>query len=435
MVNKAFALEYNRDMTKTSSVGNLEMKLKMLEQQLNTCLNNFHDPLAFMTSVDSMIQSLRNYTFAVQANKSRIPNFDDWYGIWQERMKKDDYLRWLHNIRTDVVHKDVLTTGSHALLTLHPDHLVTIQTMQFDIMTHTKDMIVEGIKRTSENPEFKHSTAIIDRYYLCEVNGEPVETIHILVAAFDFMAALYRDLMRYLNDKTIHRGEIPQLKEFTFESPEGLSVVFKMKGGTVLNERTLRINRDDTQGAMEIAKKRYGEFKLKHDLKSRSYKEITRAHFEIAQKLFLKDGFHLPMIHYHSKKGWSAMSMAYTDRSEKILFWKNFGDKVSREGIDKIIFTTEAWTYKDLKKGLKHLNLGKEISTLRNKEEVLETYYIDKKGRLFIRSASITRNEGKTDLAKATERTADIESMPIFASIYHAWGLIDKQTFTRPQSD
>ncbi len=409
-------------MEKNQSVGNLERKLSMLRRQLTLCLENFHDPLSFVTQVDSMIQSLRNFTFAVQANKDNIPNFEKWYIVWQNFMKQDEYLKWLHNMRTDVVHKDVLTTESHAVLTHHVDHLISANTVHFDVMTPTKEMIDRGVKAAETNPELRHSTGIIDRYYLFSMNEKPVDTVHVLMAALDFMERLYIDLLRYLSEGTVKEITSPPLSEFAYESPEALTVRFKLKDGSILNERVIRFNRDENIEA--IAEERYGKFKLKHNLKSKSYKEYTRGQFEIAEKIFNNDGFHIPMMQVHNKKGWSMVSPVFKDRAEKIYFFKGLAERVKSQKIDKILFTTEAWTYGDLNKGLKHITAGKEIKTLRNKGEVLETYYIDSKGRFFVISAPILRTPEDVKVGVKEERSENYESMPIFAGIFQAWGLL-----------
>lgn len=409
-----------------NKVGNLEQKLKMLQRQLSSCIGNFHDPLTFMTQVDSMIQSLRNFTFAIQANKSDIPEFDKWYEGWREKMKKDEYLTWLHNIRTDVVHKDVLTTESHAVLTLFPDHLIKIRTVEFDIMKPTQEIISEGVERANKNPELKHSTAIIDRYYIFRINDSPVDTIHVLLAAYDFMGRMYDDLISYVQDGKLLNPDMEPLKDFSYSSPDKLSIAFKLKDGSVISERVVRINRDDSKEAMAMAKKRYGKFDLKHNLKSKSYKEYTRAQFEIARKIFNKDGFHMTMIHYHSSKGWMIVSPMFTDRAEKIYFFKGFSEKVKEEKIDKMVFVTESWLYEDLEKGLKHINDGKEIKTLRNKKESLDAYYVDNKGNFFIMTAPISRASDKVRVGQPKEQNGVHKEMPILAPIFAAWDLIDE---------
>jgi len=418
-------LNYNHSMTELTQVGNIDQRMEMLEQHLKSCFRHFHDPIAFMTQVDSMIQSLRNFTLTVQVNKKQIPNFDAWYGAWQERMKTDEYLHWLHNKRTDIVHKDVLTTESHAVLTLNPDHLITLQTIHFDIMATSEEMIKEGVKRAEEHPEFRHSTGEIDRYYLVDVNGQIADIVHVLVAAFAFMKTLHKDLARHLKGEKVLSGKIPPLREHLQSAVGDLTITYKLKDGSVLSEKVVTMNRDNSVEAMDAARDRYGDMKLRYNVNSRSYKERTRAQYEITEILFNKDGYLLPVIHYHTKKGWEIVSPVVTDRSEKILFWRRFADKVISEEIDRFLFASEAWVYGDLKKGLRHINAGKEIKTLRNKKEVVDVYYADNKGKFFIISAPIIRDGETVKLGTAKEREEEHANMPMFASVFAAWGFVE----------
>lgn len=416
-------------MKKIQNVGNLEQKLTMLRRQLTLCLQNFHDPLSFVTQVDSMIQSLRNFTFAVQANKANIPDFDAWYAGWQDLMKQDDYMKWLNATRIDVVHKDILTTESHVLVTLYVDHLMTVYTMHYEIMTPTEDIISAALVEAQAKPELLHSTGIIDRYYIFDIDNKPVDTIHVLKAAYDFLDKLYSDLLRYMNTGTIQEINLSPLKDYIYNAPDALTVRFKLKNGSILRENVIRVDRDEN--VIEAAKERYGEFNLSHSLKTRSYKEFTRAQFEIAENIFNKDGHHISMMQLHGKKGWSMLSPVFTDRAEKIYFFRRLAEKVKSEGIDKIIYTTEAWTYGDLDKGLKHISSGKEIKSLRNKGEVLETYYIDNKGRFFVIAAPILRTSEHVKLGEKKERKEDHRNVPIFAGIFQAWGLIKDEDETQ----
>lgn len=72
----------------------------------------YGDPEVFRMNLNNTIQTLRNVTFHLQKQKSEIPNFDEWYAGWQERMKQDEIMKWLHKARTAVVHEGDLVTNS-----------------------------------------------------------------------------------------------------------------------------------------------------------------------------------------------------------------------------------------------------------------------------------------------------------------------------------
>jgi len=196
-----------------TNLGNLDQKIEMLKEQFNQCIQDYHKPLSFMAQVDSLIQGLRNYTFAIQSNKKHIPDFEKWYGPWQERMKKDSYMRWLQQTRTRVVHEDVLTTKSNATLTFHTDHTQTVIRKHYDIMTSSAELIEDAKELAQRRPELRHATCNIERHYLFDVDGEDVEAIDVLGACFAFMQILRSDLAQYLKGGKILSGEFLLLHE------------------------------------------------------------------------------------------------------------------------------------------------------------------------------------------------------------------------------
>ena len=76
--------------------------------------SNYWDPQAFRVGLNAAIQALRNVTWILQSELKHSPGFDEWYGSWQEKMKKDDRMRWLVDARNKVVKQGDLKTFSVA---------------------------------------------------------------------------------------------------------------------------------------------------------------------------------------------------------------------------------------------------------------------------------------------------------------------------------
>ena len=142
------------------SIGNIDAKIDMLQATFATCVDKYHEPLAFIAQVDATIQALRNFTFTIQNHKSSIKDFEKWYEPWQERLKKDLYLKWLHKTRTSVVHEDILTTTSNAVVTVLNSHAERLITKHFDIMEPTEKLIEYGTEMANETPALKHAMGI-----------------------------------------------------------------------------------------------------------------------------------------------------------------------------------------------------------------------------------------------------------------------------------
>ena len=86
-------------------------------------LDSYSDPGEFRTHLNACIQALRNVTFVLQKQKSRIPDFEAWYGAWQDRMRRDPVLRWVVEARNTIVKQGDLETNSVARVAVVASYL------------------------------------------------------------------------------------------------------------------------------------------------------------------------------------------------------------------------------------------------------------------------------------------------------------------------
>ena len=417
-------------------MGNIDSKLAMLQATFETCVEKYHEPFAFVAQVDAVIQALRNFTFAIQNHKSSIGNFDGWYTPWQGRLKVDPYLKWLHKTRTSVVHEDILTTTSNATVSILSSHAERLITEYFDIMAPTKDLIGHGVTMAVDTPALKHAVGIIERHYLFDIDGEEKAALEVLGAGLAAMRIIHTDLANHIQGNSTIQGDLPDLSKIYDSPAEKLKVVFKLRNGSVLKERSYSASREEVLRNGDIAKDKYGEIKLKNRLDSEDKMTVLRGYFEIAKQVFSVDGHHVPMMHVKSKGKMSMVMPTYSDRAEKMLFIEKFAEFVKEKGIDEIILITESWTHDDLDRVIKQLDQGKEISALRKKGEILEISYLDKTGKILSLSTLIIRNreKGTVSLGEPCEGTLTIGECQIFNPVFHVWGLIDKVRIEEKES-
>ena len=410
------------------SIGNIDAKIDMLQATFATCVDKYHEPLAFIAQVDATIQALRNFTFTIQNHKSSIKDFEKWYEPWQERLKKDLYLKWLHKTRTSVVHEDILTTTSNAVVTVLNSHAERLITKHFDIMEPTEKLIEYGTEMANETPALKHAMGIIERHYLFTVDDKEVAALEVLGAGLAAMRMIHIDLANYVRSKGTINGDLPDLSKIYDSPAEKLRVIFKLRDGSVLTDNSFSVSRRDLLKNSELAKKRYGSIKLKNRLDSDDKFIMLRGQFEIAKRVFDIDGHHLPMMQVKSQEAMSMIMPSYRDRAEKILFMENLAKIVKEKGITEIILTTESWTHDDPKRVIKQLDQGKELSALRKKGEILEISYLDNTGKILSLSAPIVRDQttGKAALGEPEERVLTVGEYQIFNPVFYEWGLIDK---------
>lgn len=81
---------------------------------LCSMVKNYHDAHLFRWNLNAFIQSLRNVTFMLQSEKSKIPRFESWYSEKQELMKKSQLLVNIREGRNIIVKQRMLKSKSKA---------------------------------------------------------------------------------------------------------------------------------------------------------------------------------------------------------------------------------------------------------------------------------------------------------------------------------
>ena len=72
----------------------------------------YHKADEFRFNLHAFIQALREVTFMLQNDKSKIPDFEKWYEKMQEKMKANSCLLRIKNTRTLIVHQQSLKAKS-----------------------------------------------------------------------------------------------------------------------------------------------------------------------------------------------------------------------------------------------------------------------------------------------------------------------------------
>jgi hypothetical protein len=402
-------------------IGNLAHKIEELDNLLVDAIENYHDPSRFFTYSHSLIQACRNFTFAVQANKGAIPEFDKWYSPWQENMKSDSYMKWLQKQRTEVVHSDIIASKSYARLITISDYKQLRVEESYDYRKNKQQIIDSVQERIKSQPSFAHSTISIERKYVAEVNGQEVELVELLAYAFYYLSLMYGDLDVYLKKEIPYakipsdldeliRSKIPKNGYYRYFS-------FKARSGEELNRSTIRIDRDEKEVA--IAKKKYGT-RLRRITGSMSLEEAAKIQYANAKNILLKDGHYLSNILLKTPGGYQPTFVAFRDRSEKLHFSHEIPSMLMANDADGIMFISEVWII-DHKKVMDRLSEGKDIGKARNKKEALSLMMLVKDGTTMTMTTEFTRVGDVLTFADDVVEHPDPQTMSFLAPAHLWW--------------
>ena len=97
---------------------NTHTRLHQVRELWHRVAADYADPNAFVVSVNAALQALRSVSFMLKKERSRIPDFDAWYGPHEAGYRSDPLMRWLKDARNYVEKEGDLDLHSRARVNL-----------------------------------------------------------------------------------------------------------------------------------------------------------------------------------------------------------------------------------------------------------------------------------------------------------------------------
>lgn len=420
-------MKYKSQRPQLVNVGNLDHKYDELQVFFQDCLNSYNEPSLFRARVATLVQALRNFTFAIQKNKHSIPDFDIWYAKWQKHMRNDDYMRWLHQKRNEVVKEDIIVGKSAAIVNYYLDHKVKM-TEAYDIDDSTENVIKDCMKMAEEDPSLLHAVGNFLRIYLVDFNGKSNGLMSILHGGMIFINLIYIDLRGYLDGNApVPEDKIDQVSKISQFDLKPLEIIFKFRDGRHIPGDFYddQIEREITKVGTKKARSRIGNIR---SLESHDKLALTRRVFGNCKGILGQHGQYRPVILLRfPEQGWHVVDTFFNDRPEKMAYMQNLATYIKANGIDEMIGINEVWTvyHKDSDKIMQRIGSGKNLATLRNKGESLMLDYINKDGLMFSRMADFGRLEDGSIATSSSRlvKAKDSDSMALYYPVLELWGL------------
>lgn len=406
-------------------VEEVQRNLDKIEAIFSKLFEEYHNPTGFIAQTEALIQALRNFTWFLQSKKSGVDRFDEWYGPWQELIRQSPYMRFLVEMRNGIVKQGINTAKSNAFVILYTDYRQMLLEKRFDVYTTTDEIREEIAKLAKKQPAFNHATAEIQRRYIFNyAKKDDLEVIDTLFYCYIFIEELFDDFKNFIETGAIQK----ELKKVTAPSIDvsDLSKIFRVKDGVYAKQKVVRVERDED--AIEKVRAEYGDVKLKHDIHSEDIEEKLRAKIEYAQFGRRRFDELLPTLDYRTadSKDWNSMMIAFRNRADKIHFWHDFANKVIEEDISTIVFTTDAYIYRNTKDAQKTIRAGKEISSLPNLKEQLIAYYLDCSGKIVVATSKYAHTKTGLRFQKTIVSNSTEGSNAMFAAVFDAWKQMSK---------
>ncbi|MFY1593086.1 hypothetical protein [Micromonospora sp. WMMD737] len=145
--------------------------IKDAHRRLMDCHVHWHmtaekymDPEGFRLNLNSLIQNLRNVTWLLQKQKSNLPDFQEWYGAWQDSVKADPAMGWVVKARNRIVKEADLEIHSEARVRISYDWTHEYEkTFRFPPRFTTRQILRTILTQNALRPE---GTISIDRRWV-----------------------------------------------------------------------------------------------------------------------------------------------------------------------------------------------------------------------------------------------------------------------------
>lgn len=347
-------------------IPNTHKRLLEAHRLWHQCLSNYFDPEGFRTNLNATIQSLRNLTFALQAEQKGIPEFDEWYPTWQERIKADKVMKWLNDARVEIVHRRDLETKSIAVVKVHGYYDIAELTLNVypflsseAITKYTKEKILENSNQLQANI-IEECVAVVERKWVVD-DLPDWELLNAVRHCFILLCKLVNDAHNRCGAPVLSCQIIDTLHPL---SEDELSSGAYTCMQFAQNVRTSQILLSD------FSTVRIKKMKLKPDeklmMKSAKRYSLGASVFKkldpdqdflsyaaninnVALEVLKKDKYHRSIFFMHvPNQGWQLYSTDTADKTEKFIIMSTLAEQVKVSRADCIITINEAWISNDL---------------------------------------------------------------------------------------
>jgi hypothetical protein len=332
-------------------------RLEDAHQQWHQAQEQYFSPDSFRLAVQSCIQTLRTVTFVLQNNKRAIPDFDDWYGAWQEKARGDAIMRWAVEARNHIEKRGDLETYSELraeVIASYTSNLPPIP-IKGDLFDDVKELLSHVPSEHVQHQILEHGALRVERRWVANTlpSHELLDALahvygrlaQMLVDAHTQMGLTAPQLMEVHGDKMISvpgggpkDGRLPCM----LSRGEKLAAMFSLKDGRTFQMSRETVQLDENQARESLQK--YGIAPAIGTEPPTNLRMIARQTFAWTRKVFEVDGYHVPMAFlFKENKPVGQFGLEYENRSDKYLIMRELAVEVERTGADSILHIGEVW--------------------------------------------------------------------------------------------
>lgn len=309
----------------------------------------YHEPADFRRKVEALIQTLRNVTFRLQASKSEGPESFSWYegeddASWRTWMRNDEYMKWLHDARTQITKRKGLghnSLASVAVVEGYDEPRKVLLKLPADVPTTF--VVHRATQQIDEKYRAYLTIEVLRRWEPSDLEGSEVLSVlrYCLVACLGLL--FYAAEISEGNDpgtptEFLSETEIPGCLVMT---PDHVPLLFE---ADTEDEVMLVVEwRESTPEEEEEARKRYGSKVRIAETTEPSIEAFAELIHEGSRAAFKKDGYVLPFAFLISEDSFEQYGTLADDKRGKYLMWRDLGRRALWKDTIGVVHTAESW--------------------------------------------------------------------------------------------
>lgn len=398
-------------------------------------INHYQEPEKFTTTLNNLIQALRNVTFILQAEREKIPDFDKWYPSKQDAMKSDDVMVWLNDARVHIVHRGDLEKKSylHIKVKTHYDEVIFSEEFDPYLSTEEAGALFRKLFKL-KLPEYLVEETIleVERAWIIEKYPK-AEVVDILIYCLSQLV----NIVYLAHEEACKVDAILCVKNIIVEPGIDFMVALHNRvkkgrichimykdGSSLVQEQTLfnpteKVSEDD-ETHMVRATKRYGIPKEIMRLMNTSGADLpfnnVKYHIEMAKHLFAIDGQVVMVVFlYFPDQPPIIIEPDMSQPANRYTMMEKIAEKVEETHCEAVVIVGEMWSGEMPKDGeepipARHQKDRKEFVSILATSPTKTTKHV----------IEIIREEnGGATLG--LESIAEEQTYPVLARIYDVW--------------
>lgn len=393
-------------------------------------LEAYHDPPAFVSKLNALIQTLRTVTWALQKELGPYPELTtSWYKAWQDRMSEDSRLQWAKRARNQLVHRGDLETHSKALVRIVGEGIVGFGSEVDADPSSTASEILRQIDLSGLSDRVRREgTLVVERRWTVAAfpDEELLDVLAHCYAVLSQIVAEAHDQLDGCMATCIKTADDPCEQESAWEHPSRRLPCMWAGREARTSRRNLLSGAPIGVSSHALIGPRPDKAELQRRYSVATWEapsaggdlfEHARAWHATGRQMLLTDGDHVMIAWlYKGSRPVSQQGLHPHDQREKFLIMEQLANEATRLGADGVILTSEAWeaTVADLDDPLAMLRAAERV----DRTEALVTHALRRDGTTKSYRSPMLRVDGALRLGDVT---VDDHHHPLLKPFLDAW--------------